>query len=95
MSLDRSDVEKIAHLARMALNVEQIESYAKDLSKILGLVEQLEAVDTENVTPMAHPLHMEQRLRLDEVTEQDHRDDYQAIAPRVENGLFLVPRVIE
>ncbi len=95
MSLDHSDVEKIAHLARMALDDEQVESYATDLSNILGLVEQLEAVDTEDVTPMAHPLHMAQRLRPDEVTEQDHRDDYQAVAPRVENGLFLVPKVIE
>ena len=95
MSLDHSDVEKIAHLARMALNEAQIDSYATDLSNILGLVEQLEAVDTEHVTPMAHPLHMAQRLRSDEVTEQDHRDDYQAVAPKVENGLFLVPKVIE
>jgi aspartyl-tRNA(Asn)/glutamyl-tRNA(Gln) amidotransferase subunit C len=95
MSLDRSDVEKIAHLARMALEEEQIASYAADLSNILGLVEQLEAVDTTDVTPMAHPLHMVQRLRADEVTEENHRDDYQAIAPKVDNGLFLVPKVIE
>ncbi|MEN8180648.1 MAG: Asp-tRNA(Asn)/Glu-tRNA(Gln) amidotransferase subunit GatC [Pseudomonadota bacterium] len=95
MSLDRSDVEKIAHLARMALDEEQIESYATDLSNILGLVEQLEAVDTTDVTPMAHPLHMVQRLRIDEVAEENHRDEYQAIAPKVEAGLFLVPKVIE
>ena len=95
MSLDRSDVEKIAHLSRMALDEEQMVSYATDLSNILGLVAQLEAVDTANVTPMAHPLHMAQRLRADEVTEQDHRDEYQAIAPKVDAGLFLVPKVIE
>ena len=95
MSLARSDVEKIAHLARMALSDEQIEAYATDLSNILGLVAQLEAVDTEAVTPMAHPLHMAQRLREDLVTEENHRDAYQAVAPKVENGLFLVPKVIE
>jgi aspartyl-tRNA(Asn)/glutamyl-tRNA(Gln) amidotransferase subunit C len=95
MSLDRTDVEKIAHLARMALDEEQIASYATALSDILGLVEQLEAVDTEEVTPMAHPLHMAQRLRADRVTEADHRDENQSIAPRVEAGLYLVPKVIE
>jgi aspartyl-tRNA(Asn)/glutamyl-tRNA(Gln) amidotransferase subunit C len=95
MSLDRADVEKIAHLARMALDEEQIDSYTTALSNILGLVEQLEAVDTDNVTPMAHPLHMTQRLRADQVTEEDHRDENQAIAPKVEAGLFLVPKVIE
>jgi aspartyl-tRNA(Asn)/glutamyl-tRNA(Gln) amidotransferase subunit C len=95
MSLDRSDVEKIAHLARMALDEEHIASYATELSNILGLVEQLEAVETADVTPMAHPLHMAQRLRPDAVAEENHRDEYQAIAPRVETGLYLVPRVIE
>ncbi len=95
MSLDRSDVEKIAHLARMALDEKQIESYATDLSNILALFEQLEAVDTADVSPMAHPLHMAQRLRADVVAEQNHRDEYQAIAPKVEAGLFLVPKVIE
>lgn len=95
MSLDRSDVEKIAHLARMALDEAQIASYATDLSNILDLVEQLEAVDTSNVTPMAHPLHMAQRLRDDRVTEENHREAYQAVAPKVEAGLFLVPKVIE
>lgn len=95
MSLDRTDVEKIARLARMALDEGQMDAYATDLSNILGLFEQLESVDTSEVSPMAHPLHMTQRLRIDEATEENHRDEYQAIAPRVENGLFLVPRVIE
>jgi aspartyl-tRNA(Asn)/glutamyl-tRNA(Gln) amidotransferase subunit C len=95
MSLDRSDVEKIAHLARLSLEEAQIDAYAQELSNILGLVEQLEGADTDNVAPMAHPLHMAQRLRADEVTEVDHRDEHQAIAPSVESGLYLVPRVIE
>jgi aspartyl-tRNA(Asn)/glutamyl-tRNA(Gln) amidotransferase subunit C len=94
MSLDRSDIEKIAHLARLALPEDKVASYATDLSNILTLVEQLEAVDTD-VAPMAHPLHMAQRLRDDTVTEENHRDDYQAVAPQVEAGLYLVPKVIE
>ena len=95
MSLDRTDVEKIAHLARMALDEAQVESYARDLSSILGLFEQLASVDTSNVTPMAHPLHMAQRLRPDAVTETDMRERYQRIAPLTEDGLYLVPKVIE
>ena len=95
MSLDRSDIEKIAHLARLALEEDKVAAYATDLSNILDLVAQLEAVNTDDVSPMAHPQHMAQRLREDEVTEQNHRDDYQAIAPQVENGLYLVPKVIE
>ena len=95
MSLDRSDIEKIAHLARLAVDQDKVESYATDLSNILTLVGELEAADTDAVHPMAHPLHMVQRLRPDRVTEQDHREEYQAVAPQVEAGLFLVPKVIE
>ena len=95
MSLDRSDVEKIAHLARMALDETQVDAYAEELSNILALVEQLEAADTADIEPMAHPLHMAQRLRKDEITEPDRREENQAVAPQVENGLYLVPKVIE
>ncbi|MET0067554.1 MAG: Asp-tRNA(Asn)/Glu-tRNA(Gln) amidotransferase subunit GatC [Candidatus Thiodiazotropha sp.] len=95
MSLERSDVEKIAHLARMALDESQIDTYASELSNILALVEQLEQADTSGIEPMSHPLHMAQRLRNDEVTEADRREANQAIAPQVENGLYLVPKVIE
>ncbi len=95
MSLDRSDVEKIAHLARMALDESQIDNYASELSNILALVEQLEQADTSGIEPMSHPLHMAQRLRDDEVTETNRREANQAIAPQVENGLYLVPKVIE
>ncbi|MES9993716.1 MAG: Asp-tRNA(Asn)/Glu-tRNA(Gln) amidotransferase subunit GatC [Candidatus Thiodiazotropha sp.] len=95
MSLDKSDVEKIAHLARMALDESHIGAYVEDLSNILDLVEQLEAADTDAIEPMSHPLHMAQRLRLDEVTEADCREANQAVAPKVENGLYLVPKVIE
>ena len=95
MSLDRADVEKIANLARLAIDDQEAESYAQELSNILNLVEQMNAVDTANVTPMAHPLHMAQRLRDDVVTEGDQRERFQAVAPATENGLYLVPKVIE
>jgi aspartyl-tRNA(Asn)/glutamyl-tRNA(Gln) amidotransferase subunit C len=95
MALERSDVEKIAHLARLALTPNDTERYARDLSNILDLVAQMDAVDTTGVDPMAHPLHMHQRLRPDSPTETDRRAEFQAIAPLTECGLYLVPKVIE
>ena len=95
MSLDKTDVEKIAHLARLAIAEDDIPGYAASLSSILELVEQMDAVDTENVAPMAHPHDAHQRLREDVVTEENQREHFQKIAPEVENGLYLVPQVIE
>lgn len=95
MSLERSDVEKIAHLARLAVSEDELEAVASDLSNILNLVEQMDTADTDGVIPMAHPLHMTQRLRDDVVTEQNQRDRFQSVAPLTEEGLYLVPRVIE
>lgn len=95
MSLDAAAVQKIAHLARLAITAQDIPEYAHNLSNILTLVEQMSAVDTQGVTPMAHPLDATQRLRPDAVTETDQRERFQAIAPQVEAGLYLVPRVIE
>ena len=95
MTLQASDIEKIAHLARLALGEDEVGSLGGDLSAILDLVAQMEAVDTTAVEPMAHPLEMPQRLRPDEVTEGDQRERFQAIAPATENGLYLVPKVIE
>lgn len=95
MALDSGEVKKIAHLARLAIRDEDVPEYATNLSNILGLVEQMNAVDTSQVTPMAHPLDMAQRLRADVVTESDRREAFQEIAPQVEAGLYLVPKVIE
>lgn len=95
MSLDKADVERIAHLARLAVSEDEIPGYARNLSTILELVERMNAVDTAGVAPMAHPLDLPQRLRPDEVTETDRRAQFQRIAPQVEDGLYLVPRVIE
>ena len=95
MSLEKADVEKIAHLARLAIDDKDVPEYAKNLSNILDLVEQLSAADTEGVVPMAHPLHMAQRLRPDAVSETDQRELFQSIAPQTEAGLYLVPKVID
>lgn len=95
MALDRSDVEKIAHLARLGLNDADIPRTTEALNSILGLIDQMQAVDTTGIEPLAHPLEANQRLRADVVTESNHREAYQSIAPAVENGLYLVPKVIE
>jgi aspartyl-tRNA(Asn)/glutamyl-tRNA(Gln) amidotransferase subunit C len=95
MSLSVEDVAKIAHLARLAVEPQQSEALGRELSNILDLVAQMDSVDTDSVAPMAHPLEMAQRLREDVVSEEDRRDSYQSNAPAVENGLFLVPKVIE
>jgi aspartyl-tRNA(Asn)/glutamyl-tRNA(Gln) amidotransferase subunit C len=95
MSLSIEQVQQVAHLARLALRPEQADHYARQLSSILEMVGQLSRADTAGVEPMAHPLEMHQRLRPDAVTEADRREVFQAIAPAVENGLYLVPKVIE
>jgi aspartyl-tRNA(Asn)/glutamyl-tRNA(Gln) amidotransferase subunit C len=95
MALDSSTVEKIAHLARLGIEAKDVPEYARNLSDIFAFVEQLNAVDCSGVVPMAHPLESSQRLREDAVTEPNLRDKFQAHAPKVEVGLYLVPKVIE
>lgn len=95
MAISEAEVKKVARLARLAVPDDRLEAYTQNLSNILNLVDQLSAVDTTGVEPMAHPLDMMQRLREDVVTETNHREKYQAVAPEVENGLYLVPKVIE
>jgi len=95
MDLEPEEVEKIAHLARIAVAADELDALNTELSGILGLVERMAELDTSDIVPMAHPLDMPQRLRPDVVTEENHREAYQAVAPAVENGLYLVPRVIE
>ncbi len=96
MPLDRTEVEKIAHLARLSINEEQIPFYASNLSKILGLVALINEAKTDNIVPMAHPMEdLTQRMRQDEVTETNERELFQSIAPETEAGLYLVPKVIE
>jgi aspartyl-tRNA(Asn)/glutamyl-tRNA(Gln) amidotransferase subunit C len=96
MSLTRSQVEGIAHLARLEITEAQMPVYVDSLSRIIDFVEQLAAADTDGVEPMAHPLADQvQRLRPDEVTETDQREKFQQNAPSVAAGLYLVPKVIE
>ena len=95
MSLDAEQVKKIAHLARIEINEADIPGYAETLSSILDLVDQMAAVNTDDVEPMAHPMDASQRLRADVVTESNNRDSFQAVAPKTEDGLYLVPQVIE
>lgn len=95
MALDKSEVEKIAHLARLHVDQGEAEEVTKRISDILGLIDKMQAVDTENIKPLSHPLDAVQRLRKDEVTETDRRDELQNIAPATDAGLYLVPKVIE
>ena len=96
MSLTRKDVEGIAHLARLSITEAELPVYVDGLSKILSFVEQLNAAAVDAVEPMAHPLADQvQRLRPDEVVDADRHEKYQRNAPRVEAGLYLVPKVIE
>ena len=95
MSIDRSDIAKLSRLARIAITDEAADEAAKSISDVLALVDQLQAVNTEGVLPMAHPLDAVQRLRADVVTEPNERELFQSIAPATQDGLFLVPKVIE
>ncbi|MFL0810159.1 MAG: Asp-tRNA(Asn)/Glu-tRNA(Gln) amidotransferase subunit GatC [Agarilytica sp.] len=93
--MDASEIEKLAKLARLEINQETLERTAGSITEVLALVDQLQEADTGDTRPMAHPLDAVQVLRSDEVSERNQREKYQAIAPAVEDGLFLVPKVIE
>lgn len=95
MALEPQDVQRAAHLARLGLDDNDADRYVDDLTRILEMADQLQAVDTDGVAPLAHPLDATQRLRADEVTETDQRERFQRNAPAVDNGLYLVPRVVE
>ncbi len=95
MSVDREDIEKLGELARIDISDENTKSSVKSINDVLALVEQLQAADTENIEPLANPLEARQRLRPDEVSETNRREEFQAIAPATEEGLYLVPKVIE
>lgn len=99
MSLSDDQVRRIARLARIAVRPDETGAVIERLNRVLGLVEQMRAVDTSGVEPMAHPLEAHlpggQRLRADEVTEAGLREANQAVAPSVADGLYLVPKVIE
>jgi aspartyl-tRNA(Asn)/glutamyl-tRNA(Gln) amidotransferase subunit C len=95
MSLNITDVEKVARLARLAMTAQEMQAAQAQLSNIFGLIAEMQAVDTTGISPMSHSQELNQRLREDVVTEVNQREAFQAIAPQVENGLYLVPQVIE
>ena len=95
MSLNSADIKRIAHLARIEVNDAEADATLTKLTGILGLIEQMQAVDTTGIQPMSHSQDVTQRLRSDLVTETNQRELYQSIAPAVEEGLYLVPKVIE
>jgi aspartyl-tRNA(Asn)/glutamyl-tRNA(Gln) amidotransferase subunit C len=95
MRLSVQDVQRIATLARIAVSERDIDQVAAQLQGIFGLIEQMQAVDTRAVEPMSHAQELVLRLRPDEIGETDRREQFQAVAPAVEAGLYLVPKVIE
>ena len=95
MSLNSADIKRTAHLARIEVNDAEADATLTKLTGILELIEQMQAVDTTGIAPMSHSQDVTQRLRDDVVTETNHRELYQSIAPAVEEGLYLVPKVIE
>lgn len=95
MTLSAADVRRIAELARLELPPEEADRALDQLNRVFGVIEALKSVDTTGVAPMTHAQDLVLRLRPDAVTEPDRRDDYQAVAPAVERGLYLVPKVIE
>lgn len=95
MALDKNEVEKIAHLARLQISESDVIETGQRISNILAMIDQMQTVDTSAVKPMAHPFDAVQRLRPDQVTEHNQRDYLQKIAPATQDGLYLVPKVIE
>ena len=95
MSISQAEVIKVAHLARLAIPAERLDGYTHTISDILDLVAQMDAVNTDDVLPLSNPLDAVQLLREDVVTETNLRESYQTVAPLVEDGLYLVPKVIE
>lgn len=95
MSLTSSEVKKIAYLARLGIDENDIESYVKDLTNILDLMTQMSETNTDTIQPMTHPMDQNQRLREDTISEINQRECFQSTAPQVENGLYLVPKVID
>lgn len=90
-----SELQKLANLARLDISEEALGEVATSITNVLALVDQLQAADTDNIAPMAHPLDAVQVLREDVVSETNQREEYLSLAPATEDGLFLVPKVID
>jgi aspartyl-tRNA(Asn)/glutamyl-tRNA(Gln) amidotransferase subunit C len=95
MTITAEEVKKIGRLSKLGLSDQDAEGYSNDLDNIFKLVGQLNSIDTDTITPLAHPLEMKQRLRADVVTEKNQRELFLSIAPAHAAGMYLVPQVIE
>ena len=95
MSLTTEDIQRIAHLARIEIGEQEATATLSRLSGIMDLIAEMQAIDTKGILPMSHSQDLSQRLREDVVTETNQREAFQAIAPKVQDGLYLVPKVIE
>jgi aspartyl-tRNA(Asn)/glutamyl-tRNA(Gln) amidotransferase subunit C len=95
LKVTRDVVGKIAELAQLQIRESEIDSVIEKMNQVLDLVEEMQAVDTNGVEPMAHPLDATQILRADRITETNQRDHFQELAPETQDGLYLVPRVVE
>ena len=95
MSLTPDDVRRLARLARIDLEAEESHAVLERLNRVLGLIDEMRRVDTQGIEPMSHAVDLSQRLRPDEVKEPERREAYQSVAPAVQDGLYLVPKVIE
>ena len=95
MGFNKSELTKVAQLARLQVTESEIEDVSERISEILRLIDQMQSINTDSIAPMSHPFDGTQVLRSDVITEQNSRDELQALAPSVEKGLFLVPKVLE
>lgn len=95
MALNKTEIEKIAHLARLHISESETHEVTTRITDILALIDQMQSVDTDAVEPLAHPLDLVQRLRADKITEENQRDKLQQLAPASEDGLYLVPKVLD
>jgi len=93
--VDRKEIQNLANLAQLEISEDTLDEVASSITNVFALVNQLQAADTGDIQPMAHPLDTVQRLRADEITEKNVRDKFLEIAPASEDGLFLVPKVID
>ena len=95
MSIDKSDIKHLCNLSKLNLDEDEQSLFLKQMQSILGMIEELQEVDTGDIEPMAHPLQMSQRLRVDEITEFNERDNYQKNTEFAEDGFYKVPKVID
>ena len=95
MSINKDEIKYLSLLSRMDIDKNEIKDVEEKLSKIIDFVDQLQTISTDDIEPMAHPLNQSQRLRVDEVTETNDRENIQKNAQQIEKGMYLVPKVID